>query len=505
MHVRTYVVFCIALFAAVFSAGPLLTLADAPIELVVYSSPTCDHCHLVREQVLTPLLEAYGDRLTVTFVDVSQPEGLGQLEATEARLGKPNNPLPVLVLGDVIIASEDIFEIEETLAALLRERMGEPADPTTTSMAAPTTRPAIPGATQANTASIHLAYIEKDGCDSCARAVIVLQTVQKEYPNLTISTFNGRRDTDLIEAMSEHLRLAQNRRLIAPSIYVGEDALVDREITGSRVRELLARYLETGAPPFWQNLDIEAGRRSILTRFQTMGPLAVVLAALVDGVNPCAFATIIFFVSYLTISRRRRRTLLAIGLAFTSGVFLTYLAVGLGAMRLLRLASAIRIVGPILYSLMALSCLVLAGISMYDYFLARQGRLQEMRLNLPDPLRERIKGRIRVSSGAFVGAGFVSGFIVSLLELACTGQVYLPTISFVVGIPRMRSYAIAYLVLYNLIFVVPLLVVLFLAVYGVSAARLQDWFVRNTARAKLIMALMFLLLGLLLLSQAVSL
>ena len=504
MRRRSCVLACLALSIAVLVAGPLLVLAEGSLELTVYFSPTCDHCHLVREQVLSPLLQAYVDRLAVTFIDVSQPEGLGRLEATEARLGSLNNPLPVLVLDDVIIASEDIFEIEEALTSLLQERMGEAGQPTATPMLAPPTRLDGLGATPANAVPIHMAYIEREGCDSCARASLVLQALQEDYPILTITTFSNLSDGDLIEAMGEHLRLPQSRRLIAPSIYVGNDALVDAEITSSRARELIARYSGSGAPAFWEDLYVETGKRSILSRFEAMGPLAVILAALVDGVNPCAFATIIFFVSYLTISRRPRRTLIAIGLAFTGGVFVTYLAVGLGAMSLLRLASTIRVVGSVLYGLMALSCLVLSGLSMHDYFLARQGRLHEMRLNLPDPLRERIKGRIRASSGAFVGAGFVSGLVVSLLELACTGQVYLPTISFVVGIPRMRSYAIAYLALYNLIFVVPLLVILFLSVYGVSASRFQDWFVRNAARAKLIMAILFLLLSLLLLSQAIG-
>ena len=57
------------------------------------------------------------------------------------------------------------------------------------------------------------------------------------------------------------------------------------------------------------------------------------------------------------------------------------------------------------------------------------------------------------------------------------------------------------LVIYNLVFVLPLVVVLFLAVYGVSAARLQEWFVQNAARAKLIMVVLFVLLGALLLTQ----
>jgi cytochrome c biogenesis protein CcdA len=304
--------------------------------------------------------------------------------------------------------------------------------------------------------------------------------------------------------MGAHLSLPPNRRLIAPSIYVGDDALVGDEITTKNVRQLLGKYEYTGASPFWKELDVRSGKRRILERFRTMGPLTVAAAALVDGVNPCAFATILFFVSYLAISNRRRKELLAIGLAFTVGVFVTYFAIGLGAMSLLRIANTIRIVGLVLYGLMALSCFVLAGLSVHDYFLARQGKLREMRLNLPEPLRERIKGRIRATSGAFVGTAFVSGLVVSLLELACTGQVYLPTISFVVGIPQMRGYAIAYLLLYNLVFVLPLLAVLLLAVYGVSAKQFQDWFVENAARSKLIMSVLFVLLGGLLLIQVLS-
>ena len=104
-----------------------------------------------------------------------------------------------------------------------------------------------------------------------------------------------------------------------------------------------------------------------------------------------------------------------------------------------------------------------------------------------------------------MGVAFVTGLFVSLLELACTGQVYLPTISFVVGIPRLRPYAVGYLILYNLVFVIPLLIVLVLTVYGASTVRLNQWLARNTAKAKLLTAILFVILGLLLLSQVLSL
>ena len=481
-------------------------LAEGPLHLDFYFSPTCESCHYIREEALPPLIEQYGTDLDITFIDISMAEGLERLETEEARLGRLNNPIPVIVAGDVLIANGDVFVLKKELAAFLQREIGA-AQPTATT-AATDTPAAVP--TKAPTPSaaakpIHIAYVEKDGCEHCARAQVVLDTLRETYPNMVVAKFNNMRDADLIEAIGEHLDLPPERRLIAPSVYIGQDALIEAEITSAALRQLLDHYAETGAPAFWETLDTGSGEQSIIERFQTMGPLAVVLAALIDGINPCAFATILFFVSYLAISRREKSALLAVGLAFTAGVFVAYLVVGLGAMELLKWIQAFRVVGDILYGLMGLACLVLAGISVHDYLLARQGRLDDMKLNLPEPLRDRIKGRIRANRNAFVGAAFVSGLAVSLLELACTGQVYLPTISFVVSIPSMRAAGIAYLLLYNLVFVVPLLVVLLLAVYGVSATRFQQWFTRHAATAKLIMAILFVVLGALLIAQIVAL
>ena len=482
--------------------------AEGPLHIDFYFSPTCESCHYIRETVLPPLIEAYGADLDIAFYDVSTEEGLAQLEAEEQRFGLLNNPIPVLISGDVLIADSEVFALQDRIVLFVQQQLGTrqptpaPATATPEPTMAPTEVPTQVVETAQPTQPIHVAYIEKDGCEHCARAQVALDALQASFPSMRVTKYNNMHDTDLIEAIGAYLELPEERRLIAPSVYVGRDALVDSEITSTALRDLLDQYVDEGAPAFWESLDTEVGERSIIERFHAMGPLAVVLAALIDGINPCAFATILFFVSYLAISRREKSALLAVGLAFTAGVFVAYLAVGLGAMQLLKWAQTIQIVGTVLYGLMGLGCLVLAGISVHDYWQARQGRLHDMKLNLPEPLRDRIKGRIRANRHAFVGAAFVSGLAVSLLELACTGQVYLPTISFVVGIPSMRAAGIAYLVLYNLVFVLPLVVVLLLAVYGVSATRFQKWFTRHTATTKLIMAVLFVLLGLLLVSQA---
>jgi len=62
-----------------------------------------------------------------------------------------------------------------------------------------------------------------------------------------------------------------------------------------------------------------------------------------------------------------------------------------------------------------------------------------MTLRIPLALRRRINSIVRqgAQARAFVPVAFVTGFAVSIIELACTGQVYLPTIIFVIGMPEM--------------------------------------------------------------------
>jgi len=85
--------------------------------------------------------------------------------------------------------------------------------------------------------------------------------------------------------------------------------------------------------------------------------------------------------------------------------------------------------------------------------------------------------------------------VVSLIELTCTGQVYLPTILFVLGEPQLRLHAISYLVLYNLVFVLPLVVVFVVAALGTSSTRLATVVQRHTGTIKLLTAAVFALLG----------
>jgi len=120
-----------------------------------------------------------------------------------------------------------------------------------------------------------------------------------------------------------------------------------------------------------------------------------------------------------------------------------------------------------------------------------------MSLRLPDRLRNLTKKWVRQGAGSrrFVLSAFLLGFGVSLVELACTGQVYLPTIIFMLGVPQMRLRAGLTLVIYNLMFIAPLIVVFLLVYFGTTSQQLGVWLQKRTAAVKLGTAVLFLLLA----------
>ena len=92
-------------------------------------------------------------------------------------------------------------------------------------------------------------------------------------------------------------------------------------------------------------------------------------------------------------------------------------------------------------------------------------------------------------------AAVVAGFIISFLEFACTGQVYLPTILFVINTPSLRASAVSYLLLYNFMFIVPLLIIFAVVYWGVTSEQLAFFLQRRATTIKLLTSLFFFFLA----------
>ena len=130
----------------------------------------------------------------------------------------------------------------------------------------------------------------------------------------------------------------------------------------------------------------------VLRKFGTFKPAAIALAGLVDGINPCAFTTLIFFISLLAALRKGRREILTVGLCFAAAVFVTYLLLGLGMLRAVKVFSVNSGIARGMTVLVVGVTLAFAGYSFYDFFkYRRSGKGEDLTLKLPERIRNRIR------------------------------------------------------------------------------------------------------------------
>ena len=335
--------------------------------------------------------------------------------------------------------------------------------------------------------AIYITYFHKRGCQKCARASDILKRLKTEYPQLVVQKRSAKADQEVLEAMGALYNVPEVKRLTTPAVFIGEEYLLD-ELDEGQLETAIKKHLTTGVASRLLQAEAKTGEAEseIVKRFNAFGLLTVAGAGLLDGINPCAFATIVFFISYMSLVGRERKEMLVAGGAFASAVFVTYLLLGLGLLKFLSFLNEFSIVAKCVYLLAAIGTFALAFLSLYDAYKAKQGKVKEIALQLPKSFKQRIHKVIREqtrTSGVIVGA-VVIGFAISALELVCTGQVYLPTITFVMGVEGMRGHALAYLILYNLMFVTPLLVVFGFVYWGTTSMQLGGVLQRHLMQVK---------------------
>ena len=272
---------------------------------------------------------------------------------------------------------------------------------------------------------------------------------------------------------------------------------------------LVRQLAPSDTPPFWECFS-DADKRTALAR--TRGFLdrldwaGILLAGLIDGINPCAFATVIFLVAYLLYLGRSRKAVFLLGGSFCCGVFATYFLLGLGLSALADWMAGIAWLKATVCLLMGAGGLLLAGLHLRDAWRFHRGGLARgMVLGLSAETTRQIHAHVReyTSHRSLLLAGLLLGVIVSSLELVCTGQIYLPTLM-VINRTGMTGRSLLLLLLYNAAFIAPLVAVTILAAEGVSAKKLAEFARRNVMRAKLLMAALFLLLAAILFMLAFS-
>ncbi|MDD5469182.1 MAG: cytochrome c biogenesis protein CcdA [Candidatus Peribacteraceae bacterium] len=351
---------------------------------------------------------------------------------------------------------------------------------------------------------VDVVYFYGQGCPHCASMHAVLEEMKQEHPALTVHEYDVYSDNEGRDLFGEMARAYSTEIEGVPTLFLSDEVLVGfSSAYRERIEQEIARCTTEYCPsPFVKlvpeepvqaqpapSVPVAAAQAQDSEEpqqdYRQMVTIpAVLAAAAVDAVNPCEFAVLIILITTVLASGKKRRALYA-GLAFSLSIFISYYLMGVG------LYSAIQFSGltHTLYQIIAVLAILIGLFNLKDYFWYGKWFLMEV----PISWRPRLKALLQ--SVTSVPGAFCIGFLVSLFLLPCTSGPYIVILGLLAKTAT-RSHAMALLVLYNLIFILPMVLITFAVYLGMTTVeQAEAWRTKQLRHLHLIAGLILVMLG----------
>jgi cytochrome c-type biogenesis protein len=235
---------------------------------------------------------------------------------------------------------------------------------------------------------------------------------------------------------------------------------------------LLLKNTSIGSQWLW---DISDGGKALL-------PLLAV-SAIIDSINPCAFSILLLTIAFLVSIGQLRNKVLLVGGMYVFGIFITYILIGLGILQTLMLFNTPNFMAKF----GAILLIALGLINLINEFFPKF----PIKLKIPAGAHKTMAQLIEKGS---LPTAFLLGALVALCEFPCTGGPYL----MVLGLLHDQATYVGgfgYLILYNVIFVLPLAIILLIASNKGLLGKVQAWQQSEKGQMRFISGLVMVALG----------
>ena len=304
-----------------------------------------------------------------------------------------------------------------------------------------------------------------------------------KYPELDIrqlEVYNNATNQETFARMSRQYGISSAG---VPTIYIGTTAMVGDvdiknrfEATFLAEKERIASCNGT-AQPVTPNTDPTCPPESP----QLSLPL-VIFAAVVDSANPCGLSVLVFLLIPMAAAGSRRRILL-IGGAYITAMFLFHLLVGIGLFSVFSLSGFSRT-----FALIGGAVALLLGIITIADVLRNK---ETFILSIPESQKGRLGNYIRIAS---LPAAFVLGLLAGILGFSCTGGIYISILG-LMGMEMTVMAGLPWLVLYNIVYILPLILITLLVAYGISMERADSMKAEYKRTIRMIIGVILVVLG----------
>lgn len=342
--------------------------------------------------------------------------------------------------------------------------------------------------------TLHIFYGK--GCSHCETALIFLDKLMEEYPSLVVEeheVYSNQKERELFEQIANAF---EEKIEGVPTIFIDNKIFIGfSNNMANSIEQEIKRCNEIGCDnPVDKIKDKETvklvGESSSInnpektTVIKKLTVPAVFLAAIVDAINPCAFAVLIILMSTILASRDRRKALLS-GLAFSLSIFISYFLMGLG------LYSAIQASGlsHTFYIIVSILAIFIGLFNLKDYLWYGKWFVMEV------PISWRPKLKLLITSITSVPGAFAIGFIVSLFLLPCTSGPYIVILGLLAEATT-RVYATFLLIIYNIVFISPMIIITLALFFGFTTTKKAEKLRKSKLKAlHLIAGIIILFLG----------
>jgi cytochrome c biogenesis protein CcdA len=330
-------------------------------------------------------------------------------------------------------------------------------------------------------------YFYGEGCSHCEKVKPVIADLGSRYPDLNLTqreVYHNAANRELLAEMGPKYGI-QNPGI--PIIFIGNHALVgDVEITNRFESEILAERQRIASCTNTTPVNLTPADPGCPPASPALSLPLVIGAALVDSTNPCGLSVLVFLLISMAAAGGRRRILM-VGGAYIAAMFLFHLLVGIGLFSVFALSGLTKIFSLIGGAI----ALILGLITLADVLRNKETFL----LSIPESRKGILGDYIRSAS---LPAAFVLGILAGILGFSCTGGIYISILG-LMGRDMTVLTGLPWLVLYNLVYVLPLVLLTLLVAYGISPDRAERWRAENKRTVRAIIGAIMVALGLVIL------
>lgn len=241
-------------------------------------------------------------------------------------------------------------------------------------------------------------------------------------------------------------------------------------------------------------------QNDILSDVGKLGVISLIalmfLAGTLDGFNPCAFNTLLLWSGFLlnrfgtVIDKEnvleKRKIIISYALIYSLGIFVVYFLLGIGFLNTINLTS--KFFTTLFSQIMAFIVIILGITMIRDSWLPSDKAIIKMPKFLHPLYKKYSEPTTKLSA-------FLNGIVVGLCAVPCGGAVYMGVLIIIQNNSFMTKYPL--LLVYNIGFIVPVLILAFTLANKKMLQSLSREFIRFRRKIKIILAIITIVLGLL--------